>query len=50
MRLFGAVAVSRLSVREAEAALASKLDSFFHQPQVTLSVVEYASQPVSVMG
>ena len=47
---FGAVRVAGLSLRDAEAVVAARLGVYFQDPQVNLSVVEYASQPVSVMG
>ncbi len=47
---FGSVLVAGLSLRDAEAAVSVRLESFFHNPQITLSIVEYASRPVSVMG
>lgn len=48
--VFGAVRVSGLSVREAESAIAEKLRPYVRQPQVSLSIAEYRSQPVSVLG
>lgn len=47
---FGTVRVGGLPVREAEKAVAAKLAEYFNDPQITLAVAEFASQPVSVMG
>lgn len=48
--LVGAVKAAGLSVRDLEATLQKKLGEYVRRPQVSVSVLEYRSQPVSVLG
>ncbi len=48
--LVGRVRAAGLTLEELEADIVSKLKTFLHEPQVTVSMVEYRSQPVSVLG
>ena len=48
--LVGRVEASGLSVEELEIELARRLTRFVHEPQVTVTVAEVRSQPVSVLG
>jgi polysaccharide biosynthesis/export protein len=48
--LIGTMKAGGLSVREFEAALTTKLSEFIRHPQVSVTVTEYGSQPVSILG
>lgn len=48
--LVGRVNAGGMSVRDLEAALTQKYRKFFKDPEVTVTVVEYRSQPVTVVG
>lgn len=48
--LVGQVEVAGLSTAQVEVELAQRLSRYMKKPQVTVSVTEYRSQPVSVMG
>jgi polysaccharide biosynthesis/export protein len=48
--LVGTIKAAGLTVRELEAELATKLGEFVKEPSVTVTVAEYRSQPVSVLG
>ena len=48
--LVGLVRASGLTVRQLDERLSSVLKPYFVQPQVAVSVVEFRSQPVSVLG
>jgi len=48
--LVGRVHAGGLSVRGLEAALTEKYAKFYKNPEVTVTVVEYRSQPVTVVG
>src|SRR5215471_7736465 len=48
--LAGKVHVGGLSVAEAQEQISKNLESYYYHPQISLEVVEYASQPVSVLG
>jgi polysaccharide export outer membrane protein len=46
----GAVKAAGLTVRQLERNIASDLSRYLRHPQVTISIAEYRSQPVSVLG
>ncbi|HEV2713904.1 MAG TPA: polysaccharide biosynthesis/export family protein, partial [Terriglobales bacterium] len=46
----GRLRVSGLTVQQLERELTSRLTTYLQDPQVSVSVVEYRSQPVSVLG
>src|ERR1700730_10538203 len=46
----GRIAVAGMNVETLEAELVNRLRSYVKRPAVTVSVVEYHSQPVSVLG
>jgi polysaccharide export outer membrane protein len=48
--MIGAVKAGGLTIRELENSLSAKFAAFIKQPQVTVSVTEARSQPVSVVG
>jgi len=48
--MLGPVKAAGLSVEEFERALSTKLGEFLTDPQVVVTIVEYRSQPVSVLG
>jgi polysaccharide export outer membrane protein len=48
--LVGTVQAGGLSVRELEKQLAARLAEYVQHPSVSISVTEYRSQPVSVLG
>jgi len=48
--LVGTVQAAGLSVRELETQLASRLTDYVQHPTVSITVTEYRSQPVSVLG
>jgi polysaccharide export outer membrane protein len=48
--LLGRMQVAGLTTAGFESALVEKLARYLHEPHVTVSVVEYRSQPVSVLG
>jgi polysaccharide export outer membrane protein len=48
--LVGTIQAAGLSVRELETQLASRLTDYVKHPSVSISVSEYRSQPVSVLG
>ena len=48
--MVGRLRASGLTVMQLEAELLSRLKSYIHDPQVSVSVVEFRSQPVSVLG
>jgi polysaccharide export outer membrane protein len=48
--LVGYVNASGLTVRELETELTQRLAKFYRKPQVTASIIEQRSQPVSVIG
>jgi polysaccharide export outer membrane protein len=48
--LVGRVNAGGMSVRELELALVQKYGKFYKDPEVTVTVVEYRSQPVTVVG
>ena len=48
--LIGRFQVSGMTVAEAEGELARRLGTYMRHPDVTLSVAEFRSQPVSVIG
>jgi polysaccharide biosynthesis/export protein len=48
--LVGTIKAAGLTVRELEAELAGRLGEFVKEPSVTVTVAEYRSQPVSVLG
>ena len=48
--LVGKVHVGGLTVEQAESQLASRLSDFLLKPQPIISIAEYRSQPVSVVG
>lgn len=48
--LLGHAHVGGMSVHELEASLTQKYGTFFKDPEVTVTVVEYRSQPVTVVG
>jgi polysaccharide biosynthesis/export protein len=50
MPLIGEVHATGLSVDQLEAEVRTRLSRYYKNPQVAISVVEYHSQPVSVIG
>jgi len=48
--LVGSVRAAGLTVRELELELAEKLSSYMKAPQVLITVTEFRSQPVSIIG
>jgi polysaccharide biosynthesis/export protein len=48
--LVGRVNVSGMSVRELESVLTQKYGTYYKDPEVTVTVVDYRSQPVTVVG
>lgn len=48
--LAGRIEAGGLTLRQLESLVAQKLSRYLVQPQVTASVVEYHSQPISVVG
>lgn len=48
--LAGRVRAAGLSVHELERSIRAQLDSFIHDPEVSVSVIEFRSQPISVIG
>jgi polysaccharide export outer membrane protein len=48
--MIGTVHAAGLSVRELETEIASRLASFIQHPSVSITVSEYRSKPVSVLG
>ncbi|HEX8984143.1 MAG TPA: polysaccharide biosynthesis/export family protein [Bryobacteraceae bacterium] len=48
--LAGRLQAAGLTIEQFEAGIAARLGAYVKQPQVTVSVVEYRSQPVSVLG
>lgn len=48
--LVGTLHVAGMTVREAESMLVMKLSAIIKHPQVSITVIEYRSQPVSVLG
>jgi polysaccharide export outer membrane protein len=48
--MIGTVQAAGLSVRELENQIASRLTDYVQHPSVSISVTEYRSQPVSVLG
>jgi len=48
--LLGTIRVGGCTVRELEAALRLKLSAIIRSPQVSITVTEFRSQPVSVLG
>src|SRR5205807_712393 len=50
MPLIGEVHASGLSLDQLEAEVRKRLSKYYKSPQVGISLVEYHSQPVSVMG
>ena len=50
MPLIGEVHAAGLSLSELEAIVKTRLQKYYKNPQVGISLVEYHSQPISVMG
>jgi polysaccharide biosynthesis/export protein len=48
--LAGQIEVAGKTVEQAEGALKGKLSKFFNDPQISLTVTDFRSQPVSVLG
>jgi polysaccharide export outer membrane protein len=48
--LIGSLKVAGLTVQQVQAAVAGRLKTYIRSPKVTVSVAEFRSQPVSVMG
>lgn len=48
--LIGRVKVAGLTARQVETELAARLKEFFFAPQVVVSITDFRSQPVSVIG
>lgn len=48
--LIGRVTASGLTPRDLEAELVRRLKTYLHDPQVTVAVTQFRSQPVSVLG
>jgi polysaccharide biosynthesis/export protein len=48
--LVGRLHAGGLSVEELRRELTTKLEKFIHGPQITIGVLEYHSQPVSIVG
>lgn len=48
--LIGRVAVSGLTVEQFREALSKKLTKYIDSPQININVLEYHSQPVSILG
>lgn len=48
--MIGNVQAAGVSVRRLEADLTTRYGTYFKQPQVTVTVTDYRSQPVTVMG
>ena len=48
--LIGRMHVTGLSVEQLEAAIAERLKTYVYNPQVSIQVTEFRSQPVSVIG
>jgi polysaccharide export outer membrane protein len=48
--MVGSLTAGGLTVRQFEAALTAKLSEFIRNPQISVMVTEYRSQPVSVLG
>ena len=48
--LVGRTRAAGLSVRQLEAELAQRLKTYYLDPQVSISVVEFHTQPVSILG
>jgi polysaccharide biosynthesis/export protein len=48
--LIGRIQAAGLTVEQLEAGLNQRLKKFLHDPQVSVTVVEFQSQPVSVFG
>src|SRR2546430_2618344 len=50
LALIGPVNASGLTVEQIEAELTGRLKKFFKEPQVSVTVTDFRSQPVSVIG
>jgi len=48
--LLGRLPAAGLSLEQLEAEIAKRLKTYLHEPQVTISVAQFRSQPVSVLG
>lgn len=48
--MIGRVRAAGLTVEELEKGISAKLQAYLHTPQVSVSVLEFRSQPVSVIG
>jgi polysaccharide export outer membrane protein len=48
--MVGRIRASGLTVEQLEAEIASRLSTYIRDPQISVSVVEFRSQPVSVLG
>jgi len=48
--LVGSIKTGGLTVREFEAALTAKLSAIIRKPQVSITITDFRSQPVSVLG
>ena len=48
--MVGKVHVSGVSVRDAEADLTNRYKKYFKEPEITVTVTDYRSQPVTVVG
>jgi polysaccharide export outer membrane protein len=46
----GRLRVAGMTLQQAEAAMSQLLEKYFHEPEIILSVSDYRSQPVSVIG
>ena len=48
--LLGRIAAGGMTVPQLEAEVVSRLRKYIKEPQVTISITEFRSQPVSVLG
>ncbi len=48
--LLGRLPAAGLSLEQLEAEIAKRLKTYLHEPQVTISVSQFRSQPVSILG
>jgi polysaccharide export outer membrane protein len=48
--LVGRIEASGMTLKQLEAEIALRLGKYLHDPQVTVSIAEFRSQPISVLG
>jgi polysaccharide export outer membrane protein len=48
--LVGSVPVAGLTIHEVETELLKRFDAYFYEPEVTVTITDFRSQPISVLG